>query len=298
MNRSQVIGGIGAAGLLALGGWAIWSRRASDSVALQPTPTPTDPDPETEPSQSFPVPEENVSELILDRREEGIAAMKRREEQFNKRYGKGPGSRDATKVDSLVLHQTGFTRGDDPSKYLKVTAHFMILPNGQIVWIHPFDEYLYASNKLNSHSVAVEFVGNFAASNGKWWSGDKFGRHTVSDAQIEAGRYLVKWLMEVLPNFRAVYAHRQSNANKGNGPGPDIWRGVGEYAIHELGLVDTRDETVGSGKAIPESWRQDGARSNYFAEDEGPSPTHHDEAEFEFVARLSLPKGRLFRRSA
>ena len=266
-----------ALGVVATGvgvGW--WARSRSSAPALTPG-TESDPDPETEPDFSYPPPEELLTERILDRREEGIDAMTRRMEQTKQRISRGPGSRDAGEVDSLVLHQTGFTRGDDPTKYYKVTAHFLILPNGQIVWLHPFDEYLNASHALNRKSVAVEFIGNFPGPNGKCWKPEKFGCHTLSEAQVEAGRDLVQWLKQVVPKFRAVYAHRQSAALKANDPGPDIWRAVGEYAIHELGLEDTRDETFGTGKPIPSSWRTDGERAADASAFEGPTPTHHDE---------------------
>ena len=142
-----------------------------------------------------------------------------------------------------------------------------------------------ASNLFNKHSVAVEFVGNFPGVNGKCWKPDKFGCHEVSQAQIDAGRYLIEWLSKVLPSFKTVYAHRQSASIKANDPGPDIWRNVGEWAIGELGLEDNRDFTYGKGKPIPESWKLDGNRSAQWSF-EGPSPTHHDEDE-EFTGLIT-----------
>lgn len=270
---------LGAAGLAAAGG-VYWYR--SKPVTGE---SGSDPDPDTKPDTIYPSEDQSLSEQILDRRTEGIDGMNRRMEQTGGNYTKGPGSRNADDVTGLVLHQTGFTRGNDPADYYKVTCHFAILPDGQIVWLHPFDEYLQASNTLNSFTVAVEFIGNFPGPNGKCWKPEKFGCHEVSEAQIEAGRVLIQWLKQVLPNFRAVYAHRQSAAIKANDPGPDIWRGVGEWAINEFGLEDTREETFGKGKPIPDSWRVDTRSENgqtvTFARRawlvEGPSPLHQDE---------------------
>lgn len=268
---------LGFVGLVAAGGAVhYWRTRRGRELGEAPSPT-DDPDPDTAPDQSYPLPEEPLSELILDRRAEGVDAMQRYMAQTGKRPSKGPGSRDASNVDSLVLHQTGFTRGNEPEKYFKVTAHFVITPDGKIIWIHPFDEYLQASNTLNSRSVAVEFVGNFPANNGECWNPEKFGCHTPSEAQLEAGRYLVKWLVDVQPGFQAVFSHRQSAASRGNDPGPMIWREVGEYAIHELGLVDIRDETYGKGRPIPAAWRTDASRSLGQDEELGPTPTPHQE---------------------
>lgn len=228
-----------------------------------PPPEPADPDPETAPDVSEPMPEPDppVSQPILDRRAEGIAAMTKRQQQSSKTITKGPGSRPMSQVRSLVLHQMGFSRGSDPTRYDKVTAHFLVLPNGQVVWLHPLDEYLMHGNSLNSHSIGVEFAGNFPSANGNWWNGDKMGRDEMTVAQGEAGRYLVDWLIENLPamgspGLEGVYGHRQSSSSRGNDPGPAVWRTVGEYAISR-GLSDVRDYTVGTGRRIPDSWRLD-----------------------------------------
>ena len=39
----------------------------------------------------------------------------------------------ACKIDAVVLHQTGFSRGLDPKRYLKVTAHFVVLADGTVL---------------------------------------------------------------------------------------------------------------------------------------------------------------------
>ena len=76
-------------------------------------------------------------------------------------------------IEAVVLHQTGFSRGLDPTRYLKVTAHFVVLEDGRVLQLHPLAAKLWASDSFNNRSVAVEFVGNFKSAAGKWWTREK-----------------------------------------------------------------------------------------------------------------------------
>lgn len=204
-----------------------------------------------------------IDEPILDRIAEGEAALAAREKRSGKRISKG--RRDMGLVDGLVLHQMSFQRGNDPERYFGVTAHYIILPNGQIVQLHHEDEYLNAANNFNRYTISVEFAGNFPNASGNWWKGDKFGRDQVTQEQIAAGRYLIDHLRNRLPQIGSpglayVYAHRQSDDQKGNDPGPDIWYHVGEWALRNRGLEESPtgdpDFAVGDGRPIPDSWRR------------------------------------------
>jgi hypothetical protein len=163
--------------------------------------------------------------------------------------------RDPSTVDALVLHQMAFNRGSDPSRYNNVTAHYAILPDGKILQLHPVSAYLYASNGFNARSVAVEFAGNFPNISGKCWKADKFGCHKVTQAQIDAGRYLVQHLIREI-RLTHILAHRQSSGTRTNDPGPDIWYHVGQWAIDNHGLKDGgAGFKIGTGNAIPDEWR-------------------------------------------
>lgn len=167
------------------------------------------------------------------------------------------GARDIKKVNALVLHQMAccFQRKDPLRGYLHLKAHFAILPDGRILKIHPEEQLIWASNGFNANSVAVEFAGNFPNTKGTWWEGDKFGRNRVTPAQIEAGRRLIRHLMRTM-GLRIVLAHRQSSASRENDPGPDIWSGVGQWAVDTLGLKDGGPGfKVGDGNPIPDAWR-------------------------------------------
>jgi hypothetical protein len=167
------------------------------------------------------------------------------------------GARDLKKIHALVLHQMAccFQRKEPLRGYLKLKAHFAILPDGRILKVHPVEQLIWASNGFNAGSVAVEFAGNFPNVKGKWWEGDKYGRNRVTPAQIEAGRRLVRHLVRTI-GLRTVLAHRQSSASRENDPGPDIWFGVGQWAVDNLGLKDGGPGfKVGDGNPIPDVWR-------------------------------------------
>jgi peptidoglycan hydrolase-like protein with peptidoglycan-binding domain len=165
--------------------------------------------------------------------------------------------RDPKSVYALVLHQMAccFKRKDPLKSYLRTNSHFVILPDGKILQLHPISAYLWASHGFNKGSVAVEFAGNFPSTRGKWWKGDKYGQNQVTPEQIEAGRYLVRHLIRTM-GLTHVLAHRQSSAMRENDPGPDIWYHVGQWAIDNHGLKDGGPGfKVGDGHTIPDLWR-------------------------------------------
>lgn len=157
-------------------------------------------------------------------------------------------------VDAVVLHQMGFSRGSDLQRYLNVTAHFVIMPDGAVGQLHPLSARLPASNGFNGRSVAVEFAGNFPASNGKWWRPETYGRDQLTKPQVAAGRRLLLHLSSL--GVRFVFAHRQSSESRGNCPGPDIWRTVGLWAVEQLRMSDGGPGyRVGSGLPILDEWQ-------------------------------------------
>jgi len=163
--------------------------------------------------------------------------------------------RNIEDIYALVLHQTGFSRKNKLEKYDKVTAHFVILPNGTILQLHPLTAYLWASNGFNKGSVAVEFVGNFPSVRGRCYKKEKFGCNEVSKEQIQAGRKLIKYLIKKI-GMTHILAHRQSSGLRSNDPGPDLWYSVGQWGINKFALKDGGyNFKIGSGRAIPDSWR-------------------------------------------
>jgi peptidoglycan hydrolase-like protein with peptidoglycan-binding domain len=206
---------------------------------------------------------------------------------------KRKGARAPRSVYALVLHQMACCFRRDPLKgFLRLNAHFAILPDGRILQLHPISALLWASHGFNTGSVAVEFAGNFPNTNGKWWKGETYGRNRVTPAQIEAGRYLVRYLIRTM-GLTHILAHRQSSGTRENDPGPDIWYHVGQWAVGNLGLKDGGPGfKVGTGNPIPDAWRTWGRTrptpeleaadsEDYETEDsqyEGPLPERYDEA--------------------
>ena len=167
-------------------------------------------------------------------------------------------NRMSVQIDTVVLHQTSFSRGSAPDNYLTVHAHYVVLPNGTIVQLHPIDAYLVASSAFNDDAISVEVVGNFPDERGTYWSPNENGRSVLSAQQIDGGRDLVKYLNQTY-SISFVFAHRQGEAEnlRGNCPGPDIWYNIGEWAVGELGMSDGgKGYKEGNGSPIPDSWRR------------------------------------------
>lgn len=167
--------------------------------------------------------------------------------------------RSDSDVYALVLHQMGFSRGNDPARYDRVTAHYVVLPDGGVYWLHEHATRLPAAGGLNEGSVSVEFAGNLPSRAGSrdsahFWRPESFGMDQLTDAQVLAGRGLVAefvrqgWLTHVL-------AHRQGGPNRQNDPGPDVWREVGAWAVRRFGLSwGGEGFSVNRGKPIPNLW--------------------------------------------
>jgi hypothetical protein len=168
------------------------------------------------------------------------------------------GKRDPKKVYALVLHQMAccFKPKDPLKRFLNINSHFAIAADGRILQLHPITELLWSSNGFNAGSVAVEFAGNFPNIRGKWWKGDKYGKNRPTPQQLEAGRYLVRYLIKTM-GLTHILAHRQSSNTRENDPGPEVWYHVGQWAVENLGLKDGGPgfKLPNNGNPIPDEWR-------------------------------------------
>jgi hypothetical protein len=174
-------------------------------------------------------------------------------------------TRDAVKslrkqaaVDSIVLHQMAFNRGNDVNSYKKVGAHYIVTADGQIAQLYDDLDHVNASHGLSSRSVAIELAGNFPDDRYRWGK-EKAARFPdrcyLTPAQIRAGRCLLATLKARIPGINYIYAHRQSRGPKPNDPGPDAWFNIAEWARITLNLTDRSQTSVGTGQAIPKSWQ-------------------------------------------
>ena len=159
----------------------------------------------------------------------------------------------------MVLHQMGFARKGGPERYDGVTAHYLVLPDGTVVWLHDHTTRLPAAGGLNEGSVSVEFAGNFPSrarsTDPRHFRNPQVkGMDQLTDAQVAGGRGLVTmlhdqgWLTHIL-------AHRQGGPERQNDPGPDVWREVGAWAVRKYGLDwGGKDFAVNGGLPLPDHW--------------------------------------------
>ncbi|MGX5821012.1 peptidoglycan recognition protein family protein [Chitinophaga lutea] len=166
--------------------------------------------------------------------------------------------RKLANIDGIVLHQMAFSRGNDLNRYNEVGAHYIVMHDGKIGQLFENTAFLNASNGFNSRTVAIEFAGHFPDENYNWWKGNS-SRTLLTPAQLQAGRCLVKQIKADVPSVKHIYAHRQSSGDRSNDPGPDIWLGVGQWAISQLGLSDVKNGVAqigNGGQAVPAGWRK------------------------------------------
>jgi len=198
------------------------------------------------------------SSSIVDLRPLAEDALKEREKATGKSF-KRAYRRPVSDISGITMHQMGFSRGNDPTRYLGIPAHYIITPDGAIYQFHDWEEYLYTSSKLNSFTLGVELAGNFRGSDGKWRKPEKFGQDVPTPAQIQSMRNLVAYVQKDLAKqgiaLDSLWGHRQGSPSRGIDPGPEVWSQVVPWANRTLGLVDRSNETRGDGQPIPESWK-------------------------------------------
>lgn len=193
--------------------------------------------------------------------------------------------RDPRLIKSLVLHQMAFIRSSQTAEAHKcVNSHFIILRDGSIHQLHPVSAHLWASHGFNPRSVAVEFAGHFRNERGG-------GPDIPTQAQYEAGRFLVKYLVHLL-GIDKVLTHRQSS-NKSGDPGPDIWYHVGEWSMQNLGITDTTQVRIGDGSIIPQSWRIWGQRSGSLAAEARVPQPLQTQCGFFGASTIAVPRATL-----
>lgn len=187
---------------------------------------------------------------IIDMR--GRAHLKAQAAQYYRKRRAG------TVVDSVVLHQMGGDRNNstDPEDFLGVTAHYIVLRDGRVYQLWDWDDRLPSSDKLNEHSLAIEFAGNFPSdslsTDPRDYADPSAGMDQLSVAQARSGRKLLRYLNQ--NGIENVYAHIQ--AARKNCPGPDVWGAVGEWGVRQLGMSDGGPGFhVEGGIAIPQDYR-------------------------------------------
>lgn len=153
-------------------------------------------------------------------------------------------TRPIAAINAIVLHQTGFNRGNGVESYDRVIAHYVVLQSGVVLQLRSLDALL--NNAHARAGVSIEFVGNFMSDR------SRAAGAVPTAAQVRAGRALVKHIRLEASGVRHILAHRQFNPTaKANCPGPHIWYNVAHWAETALGL----SSAVRARGSIPDSWR-------------------------------------------
>lgn len=174
----------------------------------------------------------------------------------------------------ITLHQTA-TRDFTPDHrgLINVPAHAMVHRDGSVSLLHHPTNIVYHGNALNGGTIGIEIACRAAGTEGDastfWRSTAERGAGLhyadlvaeATDLQLRAARLLCReYIREVSAlggAIRGIWAHRQGHSSRTSDPGSRIWTNVAEQVRLDLGLADVRDQTLGSGKTIPASWRVD-----------------------------------------
>lgn len=169
----------------------------------------------------------------------------------------------------IGLHQMGVEIPTSWPSWWKVTCHYAVRPDGSIAIVHPIDRRLVCTNRVDRapwHCIGIEFAGNFEGvdGTGNWALPARNGRGRAGEAQLSAGRWLVRHIVGEVAGLggvvEGILPHRvtgrdsRGRPNRQICPGSRIWSEVGEWSAAELGLAVPGPDFALGGLTIPESW--------------------------------------------
>lgn len=139
-------------------------------------------------------------------------------------------------IDTIVLHYTGMQSTRQAierlcSRQAKVSAHYLIKENGQIIQLvdpynrawHAGVSYWRGRDKLNDHSIGIEIIN----------SGHEFGYHHFSDLQINSLIILCQELIKIFSIQPVnIVAHSDIAPDRKQDPGELFdWAKLAKYNI-------------------------------------------------------------------
>ena len=101
-----------------------------------------------------------------------------------------------TVIRGVTLHQTGCILSEYPRMYDLGNFHIVILQNGTIILVNPFEWFIWHANDLSFATIGIEFHGNMPGIHDRpetvWNEGAE--PNDLTDAQIRAADLLFGWL--------------------------------------------------------------------------------------------------------
>lgn len=173
------------------------------------------------------------------------------------------GPRPWTKVTGACLHQTACVFANRPERIREIGAHFMIMEDGTIYWLHDLNRLVWHGNGWNAGTFGIEINGTYEGIQGNpktlWNPGDNRKPMRLTDAACESTKDVIRFCKELIEfrggMFKYVVAHRQASGDRRSDPGSEIWQRVGMAMNQELGTTDGGpDFVLGDGLPIPEQW--------------------------------------------
>lgn len=186
-----------------------------------------------------------------------------------------PVVRDPSTITGIVVHQTSTDYAVSPGavsaaegdrhealhrRALVMKSHASVFDGQEagvdcydVVISKPLNWYVYHANKLNAMSLGIEIEGNLPTF---------MDEPLLTDEMVHAARLGIATLVEQgraqgMP-IQYIWAHRQSDPNRGRDPGEEIWkRVVMEYAVPVLGLRMQPELVTGQGRPLPSEWLND-----------------------------------------
>lgn len=174
-----------------------------------------------------------------------------------------PSPRAPEQTTGICLHQTACVMGERLERYNTIGSHFVVTRDGKVLHMADVDSVTIHGNGWNARTIGIEFDGQYEGVDGQlstlWDDPTTKIREMptpLTQAAIDGGRQLIRWLVSTCPHVKYLVAHRQSSSTRRNDPGSLIWKTVALPMMKELGLThgDSLDFKIGDGYPIPAEW--------------------------------------------
>jgi len=169
--------------------------------------------------------------------------------------------RDPSRIDSIVIHQTGCAMPTNPTKWARLNAHIGITREGIVILANDFTDWIWHAQGLSRNSIGVEIEGNFCGIQDNLktlWKGGG-GPHNLTAEQLAALPVLISLLDQESDRLKFsidhIFAHRQSKDMRTADPGSEIW-GVFGLPLQDRFNADDGGAKfhTGTGRPIPREW--------------------------------------------